>query len=67
MSELVGFPLRADPELTLARVLDLGLDEYVPRLEVISESATKENNLEKTLDKMMKEWGDMEFIVVPYR
>ncbi|XP_034234713.1 dynein heavy chain 7, axonemal isoform X2 [Thrips palmi] len=67
VSELVGFPLRADPDLTLARVLDLGLDEYVPRLEVISESATKENNLEKTLDKMMKEWGDMEFIVVPYR
>lgn len=67
VSEIIGFPLKADDTLTLARIIDLGLDEYIPRFETISESATKENNLEKGMEKMMKEWADMEFVCNPYR
>lgn len=67
ISEIVGFPLRADEDLTLAKVIDLGLEEYIPRFEVISDSATKENNLEKALFKMIHEWKDIEFIILPYR
>lgn len=67
MSEIVGFPLKADETLTLLRIIDLGLDEYIPRFEAISESATKENNLERGLEKMMKEWAEMEFVCLPYR
>lgn len=67
ISEIVGFPLRADEDLTLAKVIDLGLEEYIPRFEVISDSATKENNLEKALFKMINEWKDIEFVILPYR
>ncbi|XP_054282731.1 dynein axonemal heavy chain 7-like [Macrosteles quadrilineatus] len=67
ISEIVGFPLRADAELTLAKIIDLGLEEYIPRFEAISDSATKENNLEKNLNKMINEWKDIEFTVLPYR
>lgn len=67
VSEIIGFPLKADESLTLARIIDLGLDEYIPRFEAISESATKENNLEKGMEKMMREWADMEFTCNQYR
>lgn len=67
ISEIVGFPLRADADLTLAKIIDLGLEEYIPRFEVISDSATKENNLEKNLNKMINEWKDIEFTVNSYR
>lgn len=67
VSEIVGFPIRPDAELTLAKIIDYGLDEYIPRFEVISDSATKENNLERALNKMMNEWKDMEFTLNPYR
>ena len=37
------------------------------KFESISESATKEYNLERAMDKMRAEWKDMEFNIVPYR
>jgi Dynein heavy chain, N-terminal region 2 len=67
VSENVGFPLKADAALTLARIIDFGLGDYNSKFQVISESATKENNLEKALNKMIEEWVTMEFSVVPYR
>lgn len=67
VSEIVGFPIRVDAELTLAKIIDYGLDEYISKFETISEAATKENNLEKALTKMKSEWTDQEFIVLPYR
>lgn len=41
--------------------------EYIEKFETISEAATKENNLEKSLDKMMKEWADLSFEILPYK
>ncbi|XP_069698472.1 dynein axonemal heavy chain 7 [Periplaneta americana] len=67
VSELVGFPIKPGPDLTLERVVDFGLEEFLPRFEAISEAATKENNLEKSLNKMKKEWSEMEFTILPYR
>lgn len=67
VSENVGFPLKADAALTLARIIDFGLGDYNSKFQVISESATKENNLEKALNKMIEEWITIEFSVVPYR
>jgi len=67
VSEIVGFPLKADTALTLARIIDFGLGDYNSKFQVISESATKENNLEKALNTMIEEWVTMEFSVVPYR
>lgn len=67
VSEIIGFPIKVDAELTLAKVIDYGLGEYVDKFEAISESATKENNLEKNLNKMLFEWTDVEFSVLVYR
>nr|CAI5837427.1 unnamed protein product [Callosobruchus analis] len=67
VSEIVGFPIKLDAELTLEKIIDYGLDEYVDKFEAISEAATKENNLEKNLSKMILEWQDMKFTALIYR
>ncbi|XP_045534007.1 dynein axonemal heavy chain 7 [Papilio machaon] len=67
VSEIVGFPIVVDEELSLAKVIDFNLDDYIEKFEGISEAATKENNLEKALDKMMKEWADLKFEILSYK
>ncbi|XP_028155786.1 dynein heavy chain 7, axonemal [Ostrinia furnacalis] len=67
ISEIVGFPIIVDDELSLAKVIDFNLVDYIEKFESISEAATKENNLEKALDKMMKEWADLRFEILPYK
>lgn len=67
VSEIVGFPIKVDADLTLAKIIDYGLDDYIEKFESISEAATKENNLEKNLTKMIAEWADMEFSVLVYK
>ncbi|CAB4061833.1 DNAH [Lepeophtheirus salmonis] len=39
----------------------MGLDEFVHKFGKISDAATKEFNLEKSMKKMVEEWSDMEF------
>ncbi|KAM6984938.1 dynein axonemal heavy chain 7-like [Aplochiton taeniatus] len=68
MSTVVGFPLRpADEGACVARFLPLRLEVHLPKFEGISESASKEYSLEKAMEKMSLEWGDMELSLLPYR
>lgn len=67
ISEMVGFPIKVSPDLTLERIIEFGLEEYLPKFETISESATKENNLERAMNKMFVEWKEMAFTVNAYR
>lgn len=67
VSDIVGFPIVVDDELSLEKVIDFNLVDYIEKFESISEAATKENNLEKALDKMMKEWADLRFDILPYK
>lgn len=67
ISEIVGFPIKISADLTLERIIDMGLEEYLPKFETISESATKENNLERALNKMVAEWQGIIFTVLAYR
>ncbi len=67
ISEIIGFPLRPTPDLTLQRIIDMNLDEYISKFEMISEAASKEQSLEKNLAKMKTEWEDMSFQIIPYR
>ncbi|XP_071052662.1 dynein axonemal heavy chain 7-like isoform X1 [Onthophagus taurus] len=67
ISEIVGFPIVLDDDLTLAKVIDFGLDDYIDKFEGISEAATKENNLEKSLAKMKADWVGVEFSVLVYK
>ncbi len=60
----VGFPVKGGSNLF--QILDMGLDEYVAKFEKISEAATKEFNLECSMQQMVDDWADMEFIITPY-
>lgn len=67
VSEIVGFPITVDDSLTLEKIIDYGLGDYISKFESISEAATKENSLERNLDKMMNEWEELTFEVLSYR
>lgn len=67
ISEMVGFPIKVSPELTLEKIIEFGLEDYLARFVVISESATKENNLELAMSKMVIEWQGIEFVINAYR
>ncbi|GBG90862.1 hypothetical protein CBR_g51368 [Chara braunii] len=43
------------------------VDEHLQQLEEISERASKEHSLERTLDKMEAEWAPLVFETAPYR
>ncbi len=64
VSNTVGFPVKGGSNLF--QILDMGLDEYVAKFEKISDAATKEFNLEKSMNHMVDEWADMEFTISPY-
>ncbi|KAG5343357.1 DYH7 protein, partial [Acromyrmex heyeri] len=67
ISEIVGFPIKVDQYMTLTKILDYGLGDYVMKFDVISETATKEGNLERALFKMFSDWADIAFTVMLYR
>lgn len=67
VSELVGFPMKVDSEFTLKHLLDMSIGEYVDKFETISEVASKENALEKSMEKMKKDWSDTSFTINPYK
>lgn len=66
VSEIIGFPIKVSAELTLERVIEYGLDDYIAKFEVISMSATKENGLERAMADMISEWTSMCFHLDPY-
>ncbi|KAK4472821.1 hypothetical protein MN116_004037, partial [Schistosoma mekongi] len=67
ISEIVGFTLNNEEGMCLSKLIDMHLESHIPKFDSISEAASKENSLEKTLDKMHKEWELMEFNLIPYR
>ncbi|XP_076449948.1 dynein axonemal heavy chain 7-like [Babylonia areolata] len=67
ISEIVGFNLKPDESSCLTKFVDMNLEQYIPKFEGISEAASKEYALEKALDTMKKDWGPMEFVIIPYR
>lgn len=64
---MVGFPIVVSAELTLEKIIEFGLEDYLARFEAISESATKENSLELAMSNMIVEWQGIEFSVHEYR
>ncbi|KAF0695836.1 Aste57867_13356 [Aphanomyces stellatus] len=61
IAETVGFIIDPQEHITLQRLLDLGVQESVARLLEISDAATMEAEIEKSLDSMSEEWLHMEF------
>lgn len=67
MSKVVGFHVLPTPETPLYNLIDLGLEEFLPRLEEIAAAAAKEHKLETALHKMKSDWAAMRFELLPYR
>jgi dynein heavy chain len=67
ISEIVGFNLKPDDDMCLSKLIDMNLENHIPKFENISEAASKEFSLEKALEKMKSEWEPMEFTTIPYR
>lgn len=57
ISEVVGYTLRNEEGMCLAKLIDMNLESFIPKFEAISEAASKEFSLEKAIDKMKKEWA----------
>ena len=67
MSTELGFPIKVDMSFSLSRALQLQLLEHMTVLEEVSEYASKEYSLEKTLDKMQHEWSGVAFDRMDWR
>nr|XP_029135329.1 dynein heavy chain 7, axonemal [Labrus bergylta] len=68
MSEVAGVSLQpVDDQFCVAHFLSLSLDQHLNSFEGISEAASKEYSLEKAMEKMAGEWGDMVFSLLAYR
>lgn len=51
-----GFQVKPDKEILLKKLIDLEIYKFVDLLDEISDSATKEFNIEKILNKMLEDW-----------
>ncbi|XP_044073688.1 dynein axonemal heavy chain 7 isoform X2 [Siniperca chuatsi] len=68
MSEMAGISLQpATDQACVAHFLSMHLEQHLSSFEGISEAASKEYSLEKAMEKMASEWGDMEFSLLAYR
>ena len=61
MSEIVGFDIKRDDHTSLSRLLDRHIEDHKQPLEELSDHASRESSLEKTLDKMEVDWQGVAF------
>ncbi|VVC42221.1 Dynein heavy chain, coiled coil stalk,P-loop containing nucleoside triphosphate hydrolase,Dynein heavy [Cinara cedri] len=67
ISKTVGVDLQPNKQSTLSDMIEIGLPNYIEKLEEISMTASREYSLEHSLQKMKEEWLTIEFECSPYR
>jgi dynein heavy chain len=67
MSEIAGQDLTPGPDSNVSQYIEKNLEPYLEQFEALSEAAGKEFSLEKAMEKMIREWDDIEFTFIPYR
>ncbi|GBG65773.1 hypothetical protein CBR_g52364 [Chara braunii] len=66
MSKIVGFQMHGDVKQSMKMLKKHDIGKYLPALDEISETATKEHTLERMLDSMENDWKDLRFELVPW-
>jgi dynein heavy chain len=66
MEKVVGYSIKPDEFATLTRIIEQRLEPFLKQFEEISFAASKEYNLEKSLDTMGRDWEEMNFPFSPY-
>ncbi|CAJ1429265.1 unnamed protein product [Effrenium voratum] len=61
ISEVVGFSMERDSAFTLSRVVDMDVGTHLNALQEISDSASREYGLEKTLESINEQWQPVNF------
>lgn len=67
MEEIVGQSILPDDGSSLAKILDLNLGQFIGQFEAISDAASKEFSLQKTVQKMRDDWTDLELTCATYK
>lgn len=68
IATVVGFPVKADTSFSLSRAVQLDLTKHMAGIEEVSEFASKEYSLERTLDKMQASaLGPVRLLAAPSR
>ncbi|XP_053363484.1 dynein axonemal heavy chain 7-like [Clarias gariepinus] len=68
MSAVVGFPLKpSEQDAHMSHFISMNLAVHLPKFEGINEAASKEYSLEKAMERMIEEWVDIKFNLLPYR
>jgi dynein heavy chain len=67
MTEVVGQNIAPDETTTLSKLLDMNLSQFLTQFEAISDAASKEFSLQKTLAKMKEDWDTLVFNCIDYK
>lgn len=67
LSHEIKFKLKPDDSLTLSKVLRLNLLGHLETIRKVVERATREDQIEVSLDKMARAWDDVMLVIEPYR
>ncbi|XP_044001131.1 dynein axonemal heavy chain 7-like isoform X2 [Aphidius gifuensis] len=67
VSNIIGIPIKVNSDLTLGKIIDMKLDDYIDKFDVIADAAIKEGNLENNIEKMNNDWQKISFTVNPYK
>ena len=67
ISDQLGLTVKPTEETTLQSFLDMGLQDHVPKIEKICETAGREFGIEQALDKMEGAWKEVPLQVEAYK